>query len=125
MMSLLPYTAGLNMPCAHTGAQTARRCPVPLRRIGYKDAVTGKRYRYKQVQEKSMRRRKEACKPSKMTPEMIAAIEPKLRIQWSPEQVSGWLLEEEEELISYESIYLHVWAVIIRRFNGACSLQIG
>ena len=27
-----------------SGAQTARRCPVPLRRIGYKDAVTGKRY---------------------------------------------------------------------------------
>ena len=57
-----------------------------------------------------MRRRKEACKPSKMTPEMIATIESKLRIQWSPEQVSGWLLDKHEELISHESIYLHVWA---------------
>lgn len=29
-----------------TGVQTAKRCPAPLRRIGYKDAVTGKRYTF-------------------------------------------------------------------------------
>jgi putative transposase len=27
-----------------TGTQTARKCPVLLRRIGYRDAETGKRY---------------------------------------------------------------------------------
>ena len=27
-----------------TGLQTAKKCPIPLRRIGYRDAVTGKRY---------------------------------------------------------------------------------
>ena len=27
-----------------TGSLTSKKCPVPLRRIGYKDAVTGKRY---------------------------------------------------------------------------------
>lgn len=27
-----------------TGPQVSKKCPVPLRRIGYKDAVTGKRY---------------------------------------------------------------------------------
>jgi IS30 family transposase len=31
-------------------------------------------------------------------------------MEWSPEQISGWLLVEREELISHESIYLHVWA---------------
>ena len=31
-------------------------------------------------------------------------------IQWSPEQISGWLLESQERLISHESIYLHIWA---------------
>jgi IS30 family transposase len=72
---------------------------------------TGERgYRHKQAQEKSERRRKEASKATKMTPAMIAVIESKLRIEWSPEQVSGWLLDEQEELISHESIYLHVWA---------------
>lgn len=72
---------------------------------------TGKRgYRHKQAQERSEQRRKETSKATKMTPKMIATIESKLRIQWSPEQISGWLLEEREELISHESIYLHVWS---------------
>lgn len=72
---------------------------------------TGERgYRHKQAQEKAARRRQEAVKPTKMTPEMIVTIESKLRIEWSPEQISGWLLADREQLISHESIYLHVWA---------------
>ncbi|MFT7562193.1 MAG: IS30 family transposase [Flavobacteriales bacterium] len=72
---------------------------------------SGKRgYRYKQAQEKSNLRRAEAVKPTKMTSKMIGEIERKLRIDWSPEQISGWLLEEREELLSHETIYLHVWA---------------
>lgn len=72
---------------------------------------TGERgYRYKQAQKKAERRRKEASKATKMTLGMIAIIESKLRIKWSPEQISGWLLNEQEELISPESVYLHVWA---------------
>lgn len=72
---------------------------------------TGKKgYRHKQAQEKSDRRRAEAVKPLKMTPEMIGVIEAKLRIEWSPEQISGWLLEEREQLISHETIYLNIWA---------------
>lgn len=71
---------------------------------------TGKKgYRHKQAQEKSDRRRKEATKPTKMTPKMIELIESKLRIEWSPEQISGWLLEDQELLISHETIYLHIW----------------
>lgn len=72
---------------------------------------TGERgYRYKQAQEKSEKRRAEAVKPTKMTPDMVTVIESKLRLEWSPEQVSGWLLEEHEQLISHETIYLHIWA---------------
>lgn len=67
-------------------------------------------YRHKQAQEKAEQRRKEAVKPTKMTPAMIGTIESKLRLEWSPEQISGWLLEEREQLISHESIYLHIWA---------------
>ena len=40
---------------------------------------------------------------------MIETIESKLRIEWSPEQISGWLLYYREQLISHESIYLHIW----------------
>ncbi|MDT8442541.1 MAG: IS30 family transposase [Desulfuromonadales bacterium] len=72
---------------------------------------TGERgYRHKQAQGKVAQRRKEAVKPTSMTPSMIATIESRLRMEWSPEQISGWLLVEREQLISHESIYLHVWA---------------
>jgi IS30 family transposase len=72
---------------------------------------TGERgYRHKQAQSKASMRREQAVRPTKMTPGVIGIVESKLRIDWSPEQVSGWLLEECGEPISHESIYLHIWA---------------
>jgi IS30 family transposase len=72
---------------------------------------TGARgYRHKQAQEKTGQRRAKAAQRTKMTPAMIKTIESKLRIEWSPEQISGWLLYDREQLISHESIYLHIWA---------------
>ncbi|MDP0588104.1 MAG: IS30 family transposase [Candidatus Endonucleobacter bathymodioli] len=72
---------------------------------------TGDRgYRHKQAQAKDIQRRQTAVKPTKMTPAMIIVIEAKLRIEWSPEQVSGWLLDDQEKLISHETIYRHIWA---------------
>lgn len=68
-----------------------------------------KGYRYKQAQSKSDQRRADAVKPTKMTDKMLAFIESKLRLEWSPEQISGWLLEEREQLLSHETIYLHIW----------------
>lgn len=45
-----------------------------------------------------------------MTPELIAIIEAKLRLQWSPEQISGWLKRHNgNESVSHESIYTHIW----------------
>jgi IS30 family transposase len=67
-------------------------------------------YRYKQAQERASRRRYKASKVTKMTPNIIALIESKLRLEWSPEQITGWLFKEKQESISHESIYLHVWA---------------
>lgn len=72
---------------------------------------TGDRgYRHKQAHRKAVLRREAAVKPTRMTSEMIASIELKLRIEWSPEQISGWLLTDQDRLISHESIYLYVWA---------------
>jgi transposase, IS30 family len=68
-----------------------------------------KGYRHKQAQEKARQRRSEAARPTKMTPGMLAVIESKLRIEWSPEQIAGWLWKDQEQLISHESIYLHIW----------------
>ena len=70
----------------------------------------GKRgYRFQQAQNKTDRRRCSASKAIKMTPEMVELIESKLREEWSPEQISGWLLEEHQDLISHETIYQHIW----------------
>ena len=70
----------------------------------------GKRgYRYQQAQNKADMRRTKAAKALKMTPEMIELIESKLGEKWSPEQISGWLLEDHLQLISHETIYQHVW----------------
>ena len=41
---------------------------------------------------------------------MIEVVEEKLCENWSPEQVSGWLLEERCERLSHERIYQHIWA---------------
>jgi transposase, IS30 family len=70
----------------------------------------GKRgYRPKQAQRKAETRRKLAVKPLKMTLAVIALIEAKLSVNWSPEQVSGWLKVEKALFISHERIYQHIW----------------
>lgn len=73
------------------------------------DRNTGNRgYRPKQAQIKAVTRRQEANKATKMTPDLIERVEAKLREDWSPEQVSGWLLDKHE-LLSHERIYQHIW----------------
>ena len=71
----------------------------------------GKRgYRYKQAQEKALERRRSSPQKRKMRASMIAIIEEKLNLQWSPEQISGWLKKQEyQEAVSHETIYRYVW----------------
>jgi IS30 family transposase len=69
-----------------------------------------KGYRPKQAQIKAVRRRKEAAKSLKMTPELILLIEDRIIMDWSPEQISGSLEDELGILISHERIYQHIWA---------------
>lgn len=66
-------------------------------------------YRFQQAHRKTLERRQEACQPSKMTSGMVSLIESKLSLQWSPEQISGWLQTENGISISHECIYLYVW----------------
>jgi len=64
---------------------------------------TGKRgYRIKQAQTSTDTRRLAACKAIKMTTSLFAIIESKINEKWSPEQVSGWLREDQCIAISYE-----------------------
>lgn len=67
-------------------------------------------YRHKQAQEKAAQRRQAARGPTKMLPPLVTFIESKLRLEWSPEQITGWLKWDQKQSISHESIYLHVWS---------------
>jgi len=68
-----------------------------------------KGYRPKQAQIKADNRKKQAVKALKMTPALILLIEARIRLDWSPVQVSGQLKDELGILISHERIYQHIW----------------
>ena len=72
---------------------------------------TGKRgYRPKQANIKTVNRRENAVKAVKMTGDVISIINAKVELEWSPEQISGWLNLEEKIQLSHERIYQHIWA---------------
>ena len=67
-------------------------------------------YRYQQAESKAIERRHAASKrPHKLTAELVGMIQEKIRMDWSPEQISGWL-KRQGTLISHESIYRMIWA---------------
>ncbi len=69
-----------------------------------------KGYRYKQADKKAIERRSNAsCYPKKMNKPLVALVEKKLLMKWSPDQISG-LLQQSNIFISYISIYRHIWA---------------
>jgi len=73
---------------------------------------TGKRgYRFKQANEKALKRRQIASSQKrKMTSSTISIIKKKLGLQWSPVQISGWLKGQVGmAAVSYETIYQYVW----------------
>jgi IS30 family transposase len=72
---------------------------------------TGQRgYRIKQAHKLAEQRKLAASKASKMTTSLIEFIDFKLKEKWSPEQISGWLHENDPLHISHETIYQHIWS---------------
>jgi len=65
-------------------------------------------YRPKQAQQKAMRRRNHARR--RIMPGTWQLIEAKIRQEWSPEQISGWLKRHVGIEISHEWIYQYVLA---------------
>jgi IS30 family transposase len=60
-----------------------------------------------------------------MTSAVIDLIEAKLSINWSPEQISGWLKQEQGLAISHERIYQHIWADKLNGVEGRCISTFG
>jgi IS30 family transposase len=55
-------------------------------------------------------RRRRSRRNARIGPEVWEIVDRYLRLQWSPEQVSGFLRDEGILSISHEAIYVHVWA---------------
>jgi IS30 family transposase len=69
----------------------------------------GKRnYRHQQAQEKALSRRHSGPN-KKMNAQIAATIKDKLKEQWSPVQISGWLKRHGKEHVSHETIYSYIW----------------
>ncbi len=66
-------------------------------------------YRPKQAHKKAQRRRVGKAQ-KRLKAETWAQVEEKLRLDWSPEQISGWLKENELDPVSHESIYQYIYA---------------
>ena len=67
-------------------------------------------YRARQAAQKAERRRQQASKHIRFTDTVKERGEHYLKEDWSPEQISGTLAEQEKIHISHETIYQHVWA---------------
>jgi IS30 family transposase len=62
------------------------------------------------AQKKAEARRKGARKHIRFTEKVKERVETLLKLDFSPEQISGYLKEREGMSISHETIYQHVWA---------------
>ena len=65
-------------------------------------------YRPKQANEKAFERRTNATTRKRISAETWEVVEEKLRQDWSPEQVSGWLEKCQAVRISHEWIYQYI-----------------
>ena len=63
-------------------------------------------YRPKQAHNFAMNRRKQG--PRRIRTETWLLIEAKIRLDWSPEQISGWLLRHYRIQVSHEWIYQYI-----------------
>lgn len=62
-------------------------------------------YRWKQAHSYACIRRNSIPKKIRLTKPILSIIKAKLKIRWSPEQISNWLLCSEGISISHETIY--------------------
>lgn len=69
----------------------------------------GRGYRPQQAHQTALNRRQDKVSP-RICPKTWRLIEHLLRKDWSPEQISGWRIDEKQPAISPEWIYQHVLA---------------
>jgi len=66
-------------------------------------------YRYELADSYSRTRRSRSRRNTRFTPDDWVLVEHLVCLDWSPDQVAGWLRLHDVMSISYETIYLRVW----------------
>ena len=65
-------------------------------------------YRHNQAHSKAQQRHADKVKQIKLTPELTSSINSLLKLQWSPEQISGRLKAQGKPTVCHETIYQYV-----------------
>lgn len=66
-------------------------------------------YRPEQANDLASARSRKKMKPQ-ISAETWVMVEAQLRLEWSPEQISGWLVKNNQNKVSHEHIYQYVYA---------------
>jgi IS30 family transposase len=90
-------------------AQELGRAHTTISREIARNSCTDSAYRPSKADSRTRGRRSRSRRNARITPETWELVERYLRLDWSPEQVAGFLRVECILPISHESIYVRVW----------------
>ena len=91
-------------------AQRLDRSPSSISREIARNRCNDGGYRPSKAESRTRGRRSRSRRNSRFSADDWDLIEHLIGLQWSPDQVSGWLRLHDHLSISYETIYLYVWA---------------
>lgn len=91
-------------------ARDLGRSPSTISREVRRNRCADAGYRASKADSRTRGRRSRSRRNARFTSEDWVVVDRYLRMDWSPEQVSGFLRVEGIMRISHETIYLHVWA---------------
>ena len=90
-------------------AVNLKRSPSTISREVRRNRCKDLGYRAAKAESRTRGRRSRSRRNSHFRPEDYELVERYLHLDWSPEQVAGFLREEGLLRISHETIYVHVW----------------
>lgn len=90
-------------------AAELRRSPSTIAREVKRNLSTERRYSAEKADSYAVARRRRSRRNSHFSSEDWELVEFLISLDWSPEQVAGWLKLHDVLSISYETIYLYVW----------------
>jgi len=90
-------------------AKELRRSPSTISREIRRNRKADGGYRAHTAGERTRARRSKSRRNTRFTSTDWVLVERLIRLDWSPEQVSGWLKLQDLLSISYETIYIYLW----------------